>query len=811
VGLAAQAAEVLARALREGVAPRTRQNPRGLPMDEPLRRARAESLGFDLGDVRYHGTSADADFRSFRQKDRGVWTTDDPREASGYAQSNDSQGYRDGRPMNTAPRVIPLVSRAESPHRITAEEEDAIRLAPGFSGYQRAQAQAFRRARAAGHDQIDLGGGVRADLDVRNLRSPHATFDPERSREADLLAGVGGGAAGALAAFEGLVGREEAEAPRYADGGRVEREPGWLEGLAASAGPAAIGLIGSVVRRRPTVQRGLPSTDGFWPVFPQPQRMMPEGERIPGGRYLEAPRRDPATGQMVGEDITGQVRGSARIEVGPDGRPVMLASPEMADPVEAGHRVRTNLFRRSAGWDWVGEPPAGAADHPFLVSVETGNRHHYALGTDFEGPVTMARYPRATSEPRLRPTTRGDVELGEQVGTISVRGTEHPVYDRVYVVRPGDEVEPVPRYAAGGLADAGSYADGGRVMPGGGTRALLAERLAALGPQAIDGLRRFLAERPIGIGVRSARTAQSVLEDGRIRTQFETGTSSGHYGPDYRAQVESQLFGLPSDLPVEQRPVYGALRAADNSEHEWGGDPAPWAKPDNYGQRVFLLRPEVKNRSTYTLDDSLGLAFYAGREGAAGRARGFRFDDVPDPDALLHAGDVSSMSEWALGDLESRLARAGTMMGQSPSGFSLAAARSPYIETQTRGPVSMDDVAGLIVPRLDVPRLRDAAGDRRVPLYTMDQIGSDAALQRRLGLRAAGAGLGLGALIDGEDEPARYAAGGLAGATMHGAGAAMHGNAPGPADELAATQGAAVRGLQQAQRMWDMAGGLVGG
>jgi hypothetical protein len=238
-----------------------------------------------------------------------------------------------------------------------------------------------------------------------------------------------------MRAHEGMVG--------FADGGEVEQQPaaGGLGAALGAAGPALGALVGSVVRRRPGAQRGLPSVEGFRPVFPQPQRMMPEGERVPGGRYLEMPER---------ADVTGQVRGGARVEIGPDGRPVFLASPEQVPDVEAGHRVRTNLFRRSAGWDWVGEPPAGAADHPFLVSVESGNRHHYALGTDFEGPVAMARYPRATSEPRLRPTARGDVELGEQVGTISVRGAEHPVYDRVYVVRPGDEREKAPRYAEGG-------------------------------------------------------------------------------------------------------------------------------------------------------------------------------------------------------------------------------------------------------------------------------------------------------------------------------------------------------------------------
>jgi hypothetical protein len=588
VGLAAQAAEVLARALREGVSPRTRQNPRGLPMDEPLRRARAESLGFDLDDVRYHGTSADADFRSFRQKDRGVWSTSSQHEASVYARDNDSQGYRDGRPVNSASRVIPVVSRAANPRELTRSEIDAIRLAPGASGYQRAQAQVFRGAAQQGHDQIDLGGGVRADLDARNLRVPHATFDPQRSHEADLLAGVGGGAAGALAAFEGLVGREEAEAPRYADGG---------------------------------------------------------------------------------------------------------------------------------------------------------------------------------------------------------------------------------------LADAGSYADGG--MPGGFAAAVGAERRGRVGllAKALDGawmdrLGRVLRERPVGVQA-PERAAEGILRDGRFRTQFETGTSQGSL--DGRPFIEESLFGLPRDLPVEQRPVYGAIRTAVPEERprpmaHWEGD--PWTMQPHYGDHLFLLRPEAKARSTYTFDDSFALDPEWSAQVLPGLNRPYAFGEVPAPEALAAA-------------FEQRTSTTPDMVGRDGLPWSMNYLRSPYIETQTRGPVTADEVLALIVPgysgREDA--IRDYAAERRIPVHRRDDVVADRDLQRHLGLRAAGAGLGLGALIDGEDEPVRYADGGLAGATMHGAGATMHGagatmhgagatmhgNAPGPADDLAATQGAAVRGLQQAQRMWDLAGGLVGG
>lgn len=212
-------ADLLARAFREGVAPRTRQNPRGLPMDEQSRRLRAESMGFDLERPLYHGTSADADFRAFRQKDRGVWTSRSPDLASSYAKENDSQGLN----RNTASRVMPLVSRAENIRTPSDVDMETLRVAPN---YARAQAEVFRRMRAQGTDAVNMGGGVQVDLDARNLRSPHATFDPERIREADILAGVSVPVVASTALpndGESRANLEDLE-QKYAEGGRVDDE-----------------------------------------------------------------------------------------------------------------------------------------------------------------------------------------------------------------------------------------------------------------------------------------------------------------------------------------------------------------------------------------------------------------------------------------------------------------------------------------------------------------------------------------------------------------------------------------------------------
>ena len=174
------------------------------------------------------------------------------------------------------------------------------------------------------------------------------------------------------------------------------------------------------------------------PVFPAPQRMFDPANKgynpslsdfdyEPGGRYLQMGKDK--------TDITSQIPQAGKISVGPDGKPSFMVSDDLVDSLpDTGKIIRTNLFKKKAGWKWTKTPegfdPNPASDFP-IVSVETGNKHYYTLATDFPDGVELARYPGKTSEPRLRPTTKGDINLGQQIGEISVRGKKHPVYDQI--------------------------------------------------------------------------------------------------------------------------------------------------------------------------------------------------------------------------------------------------------------------------------------------------------------------------------------------------------------------------------------------
>ena len=349
----------------------------------------------------YHGTSKDKDFTSFNMGKHGVWLTTDPEEASAYAEQNDSQGYSyaSGKiePTNIASRVIPVYLKAENPY--TGDLPEQFKS----DNYKKAQSTFFDQLRAAGYDSWipekqngKLAVALGHPTQIKSAVGNNGNFSPKEKHIA------------------------------RADGGEIMPQ----RDLGAD----------------PSVRQALDVTAPFsvsnpMSVFPKPQRMW-EDQR-PGGAYLAMPTK---------EDITGHKAAQAEIGVNPGGKPFFNVSrdavEETGSPGRGSATVKTNLFKQKAGWQWA-QAPEGHEDTNTLVSINHRGKHHYALNAQFPKGVDLARYENAPTEPRLRPTTKGNVELGEQVGTITVRGKEHPVYRNAIVRNAGGAV---------------GYADGG--MPG---------------------------------------------------------------------------------------------------------------------------------------------------------------------------------------------------------------------------------------------------------------------------------------------------------------------------------------------------------
>jgi hypothetical protein len=94
--------------------------------------------------------------------------------------------------------------------------------------------------------------------------------------------------------------------------------------------------------------------------------------------------------------------------------------------------------------------------------------------------------------------------------------------------------------------------------------------------------------------------AESLLQSGVYKSQFETGLSSGSpsaFPGGERDLWESRLFGGAyhgADALASGRPKYGALEVMYHPD-----GPAP-----RFGSCYFLLHPEVSKRSTFTFGGS---------------------------------------------------------------------------------------------------------------------------------------------------------------------------------------------------------------
>jgi len=94
-------------------------------------------------------------------------------------------------------------------------------------------------------------------------------------------------------------------------------------------------------------------------------------------------------------------------------------------------------------------------------------------------------------------------------------------------------------------------------------------------------------------------TLRKVFESGKIKSQFESGTSSGYLNEEFRAEVEYYYFRYDkTDFPKELRPIYGALKVdVSHGEMNAGG---------HYGAiYVELHKDRLLDRTTLFFTDTL--------------------------------------------------------------------------------------------------------------------------------------------------------------------------------------------------------------
>ena len=191
------------------------------------------------------------------------------------------------------------------------------------------------------------------------------------------------------------------------------------------------------LRNSPTFNRTV-DTDSFMYKLGQ------EFDYVPGGVYVDV------TDFKNKTSINSYVATSGQISIDPNtGRESLSVSENQPSNVSTyddikktqnGSVVMTNLIKKGGGkWTWWSKGMEEKFENvKKLVSVNTKGQHIYSLSFESTTPI-MLKNNVSGSEPRLRPTTKGEIFLGEVVGVIRTgSGKEHAVYDRVYTVDPKD-------------------------------------------------------------------------------------------------------------------------------------------------------------------------------------------------------------------------------------------------------------------------------------------------------------------------------------------------------------------------------------
>ena len=94
-----------------------------------------------------------------------------------------------------------------------------------------------------------------------------------------------------------------------------------------------------------------------------------------------------------------------------------------------------------------------------------------------------------------------------------------------------------------------------------------------------------------------ADIVERVIKEGRFKSQFETGDSQGLLNPEARKNFELDSMGVPEDISPEDRPIYGYM---SNNSGSFENQSLAY-----YGGVSFLLKDDVKSRTTVTFGDSL--------------------------------------------------------------------------------------------------------------------------------------------------------------------------------------------------------------
>lgn len=176
-----------------------------------------------------------------------------------------------------------------------------------------------------------------------------------------------------------------------------------------------------------------------------------------------------------------------------------------------------------------------------------------------------------------------------------------------------------------------------------------------------------------------ASVLTSILEDGRFKNQFETGTSGGAYDPNIRAKASDNLFGHGNKLSDSEYEKYGYLGSKDITKDNQN------IQLGFYGDGIITFKKdEMMDRTTLTVGDSL-------RDANSGRF--IMGTKVTAPDSTVAVGRPGMINDFV-----NRTKEGIDKYGIDDAAMVGNRVRS-YFELQYHGDLTLSDVESITIDK----------------------------------------------------------------------------------------------------------------
>lgn len=175
-----------------------------------------------------------------------------------------------------------------------------------------------------------------------------------------------------------------------------------------------------------------------------------------------------------------------------------------------------------------------------------------------------------------------------------------------------------------------------------------------------------------------------ILKDGVFKNQFETNSSNGLLNPTVRRDVETLQHDTWLDADPSQRPIYGYIAPSETVHLD---------SVKNYGAIKIKLKPEIKERSTFTTLDSLDTTTQNTFEPSLYPARMDGHADIKELLKTIHRFPKHLVDNpWEWKPLEPLTAWQGRKV---PS----------YAEAQIFGKINLDHIAEIRIKKSDYEKM----------------------------------------------------------------------------------------------------------